>query len=309
MDRPRRNILIIANPIAGTGQTVQRVNALEAVLLSRNHHVEIYLTEKPGDARHQAEGLEDRFHCVVVAGGDGTVNEVINGLREPFTTPLIHMGTGTANQLAAHLGIPRNPKLLVSVIENGLLAKIDLGLVNNHRFILQTSAGFDASVTKIFANRPRARLGYLEYAVPIFRSLTKNSLQDMEVRIDDGPTTMVRGIMVTKVSRYGGLFVFCPTASLNSGSFEICLFKERLLSAHVCSYLAALFRISRLVPWMKVERGTRVRIQSDHPIPVQVDGTYSGTTPVDVRLIPAVIPVLVPDRVCGLQTFGTAKRE
>lgn len=288
---------------------MQRVHALEAVLRSRNHNAEIYVTEKPGDARQRAEDLEDRFHCVVVAGGDGTVNEVINGLREPFTTPLIHMGTGTANQLAAHLGIPRDPQLLASVIENGILAKIDLGVVNNHRFILQTSAGLDAAVTKMLANRPRGGLGYLEYAVPVFRSFTKNSLQDMEVRIDDGPTMLVRGIMLTKVRRYGGLFVFCPAASLSSGSFEICLFRERRLFAHIFSYVAAFFRISRVVPWMIVKRGTRVRIQSDHPIPIQIDGTYVGTTPVDVRLIPGVIPFLVPDQVCGERTLWTAKRQ
>lgn len=257
--------------------------------------METYVTEQPGDARQRAEDLGSNFDCVVVAGGDGTVNEVVNGLPEPFLTPLIHMATGTANQLASHLRIPRNPRILASFIEKGRETKIDLGLLNGHRFILQTSAGFDASVTHVLSHLPRLRLGYLEYFGPVLRALSKYRLQDVEVRIDDGPPTVVRGIIVTKARLYGGLFLFCPKASLSSGRFEICLFREQLVSAHILSYVAALCRMSRVVPWMSVESGNRIRIQSEQPIPVQIDGTYIGTTPADVRLIPSALPVLVPD--------------
>ncbi|MGC8907817.1 MAG: diacylglycerol/lipid kinase family protein [Desulfomonilaceae bacterium] len=288
-----RDILIIANPVAGKGKTVHKTRVLADLLRSRNHRVEVFITEKAGDATTRASNVRSSCDRIVIAGGDGTVNEVLNGLEEPFSIPIIHFATGTANQLAHHLKTPKKPAKLVHLIEDGTIRRIDMGLVGAHRFLLQTSAGFDALVTKVMAEQPRIGSGYLAYALPIVRALFRHGLADVDVQIDGGPAKKARGVIITKVSHYGGIFVFCKTASMDTGAFDICLFHEKSLVVHLCSFLAALLRLTPYVPWISHERGTHVVIQASSPTPVQIDGTYMGTTPIEVHLAPQAVPVLV----------------
>jgi len=298
-----RNVLIIGNPVAGTGKTISKISILEELLLSRNHCVEVLLTERPGDATNLARNIDASCDLIVVAGGDGTVNEVLNGLEEPFSIPLIHLGTGTANQLANHLKIPRNPANLVPLIENGATQLIDIGIAGQRRFLLQTSAGFDALVTKVLAEQPKIGLGYLAYTIPILRAVCRHRLADVDVQIDEGSATRSRGVIITKVSHYGGIFVFCKNASMQTGILDVCLFHERKLWVHLCSFIAALLRLTPYLPWISHARGTRIRVDAPSPTPVQIDGTYVGTTPIEVRLMPQCLPVIV-----GNSFRGTAER-
>ncbi len=289
-----RNIIIIGNPVAGSGSTVRKARYLENLLRSRSHRVEVFLTNRPGDATSRARDIDSSYDRIVVAGGDGTVNEVLNGLREPFSVPLVHFGTGTANQLANHLKIPKKTSDLVPLIENGTTQMVDIGVVGDHRFLLQTSSGFDAIVTKVLAEEPKVCSGYLAYLMPILRAIYRhNRLTDLDVQIDGRAPIKSRGVIITKVSHYGGLFVFCPNASMQTGAFDICLFQERKLWTHLCSFLAALLRLTPYVPWISHARGTRVSVDAPFPTPVQIDGTYVGTTPIEVRLIPRCLPVIV----------------
>ncbi len=294
-DAPVRDILIIANPVAGKGKAIKKTRILAELLRSRNHRVEVYITKKPGDATDRARRITPPCDRIVIAGGDGTVNEVLNGLEEPFPIPIIHFATGTANQLAHHLKTPRKPSKLIPLIEHGAIRRIDMGLVGAHRFLLQTSAGFDALVTKVMAEQPKIGLGYLAYALPIMRAIFRHGLTDVEVQIDGKEAERVRGVIITKVSHYGGIFVFCKSASMDTGAFDICLFHERSLAVHLCSFMAALLRLTPYVPWMSHERGTHVRIYASSSTPVQIDGTYAGTTPIEIQLIPRAVPVLVAE--------------
>ena len=288
-----RDILIIANPVAGKGKSVQKTRVLTDLLRSRNHRVEVFITEKPGDATTRARSVGSSCDRIVIAGGDGTVNEVLNGLEEPFSIPIVHFAAGTANQLAHHLKTPKKPAKLIPLIEDGAIRRIDMGLVGAHRFLLQTSAGFDALVTKVMAEQARIGSGYLAYAMPIIKAIFHHGLTDIDVQINGGDAKRARGVIITKVSHYGGIFVFCKSASMDTGAFDICLFHERSLLVHLCSFLAALLRLTPYVPWISHERGTHVRIQASSPIPVQIDGTYIGTTPIEVQLMPQAVPVLV----------------
>lgn len=295
MTRPyySRNVLIIGNPVAGKGKTAAKVDVLVKLLRSRNHRVEVFLTEKPGDASNRAREIDAWSDRIVVAGGDGTVNEVVNGLKEPFSIPLIHFATGTANQLAKHLKVPKNPADVAALIENGCTQMIDMGIVGQHRFLLQTSAGFDALITKVLADHPKVGSGYLAYLMPILRAVRRYGLNDVDVEIDGGTPIRSRGVIITKVSYYGGVFVFARNASLQAGVFDICLFLEKKLWVHLCSFLAALLRLTPYTPWIARARGTRVRVDAASPIAVQIDGTFVGTTPIEVRLIPRCLPVIV----------------
>ena len=99
-------VLIIGNPIAGTGRTERLVHEFGGLLARRGHDVEICLTARAGEAGKRARSISSNLGRLVVAGGDGTVNEVLNGLADPSRVPLLLLPTGTANQLALTLQLP-----------------------------------------------------------------------------------------------------------------------------------------------------------------------------------------------------------
>lgn len=292
------NILVIANPIAGTGKTVKRVQEFATILRSRGHNVEVFFTGQAGDALERACKVEV-FDRLVVAGGDGTVNEVLNGLPEPSCVPILHMPTGTANQLAQHLGLPKLPRLLVEVLEHGSVRKLDMGKIGKHRFLLQASAGFDALVTQVFEERSRKSTGYLAYAVPIVKAVLRRRPVSLDISVNGGQEISGETVMVTKVRYYGGIFVFAQHAQLDSGSFDICVFQSNKIRSLLMYAFAGLTHMASIVPGITHLTGSRVRIDSKNPVPVQIDGTYLGTTPVEIELLPALVPVIVPPTTRG----------
>lgn len=287
------NILVIGNPVSGTGKTVKSVQEFTTLLESRGHRVEVFFTGEAGDALRRACQVES-YDRLVVAGGDGTVNEVLNGLPEPSCVPILHMPTGTANQLAQHLGLPKHPGPLVDVLEHGSIKKLDMGKIGNHRFLLQASAGFDALVTRVIEEGPRKGTGYLAYAVPIIKAILRRTSSALDISVNGGKEISAQTVMVTKVRYYGGIFVFAKQARLDSGCFEICVFQSNKIRSLVIYALAGLAHLASIVPGITHLTGNHVRIDSKSPVPVQIDGTYLGTTPVEIELLPAVVPVVVP---------------
>ncbi len=142
------NVTLIANPVAGRGKAEGQIQKLVQILDRRGPHVETFLTQAAGDARRCASRIEPGPGTIVVAGGDGTLNEVLNGVADPSTTPIALLPTGTANVLAHELGIPNNPEDVAGILDQGVVRKLDMGTIGDSRFLLLVSTGFDAMVTE-----------------------------------------------------------------------------------------------------------------------------------------------------------------
>jgi diacylglycerol kinase family enzyme len=233
---------------------------------------------------------------LVVAGGDGTVNEVLNGLRDPGAVPLCHFGVGTANMLARELGLPKNPEFVAQIIETGAVLPIDVGLVNGHRFLSLVSAGFDGLVTKEIVGLGRKIRGYCGYARPIAKALRRYRPVNLEVRVDGRDTFIGTNVMVLKVRKYGGIFVFARNASFDSGSFEVRVFSGRSLFSLAKYGLAGVARVTEALRDVhRVSAGT-VEISADCPFPVEADGDYIGSGAVSISLAPQKLRAIVPLR-------------
>jgi diacylglycerol kinase (ATP) len=288
------HVLIIANPIAGTGQTERLVREFGDLLTNRGHDVEICLTARAGEAEETARSLGNGLDRLVIAGGDGTMNEVLNGLADPSRIPILHLPTGTANQLALTLQLPDNQEQLTTCLEQGLTKRIDMGVAGGRRFLLLVSAGFDAKVAEQVRKSRGNTLGYSGYMLPILKTAAAHRPARLRIVVDDREEITGYNVMVLKVRRYGGIFVFADDASLDSGNFEICVFREGTIG-WLCLYaLAGLTRKASEFPGLICTTGRKVRIESDDPVPVEIDGDHCGVTPIDIELQPAVVPVIVP---------------
>lgn len=288
------DVLVIGNPISGTGQTESRLAELVVALERNGHQVDVFLTQGPHDALNCARDVGQGVDRLVVVGGDGTVNDVLNGLPNPSLVPILQMPTGTANMLARELRLPWNPREVADLIDNGDVRTVDMGLAGAHRFILLASAGFDAAVTKEIMKSRGARLGYAGYIRPIFKTLKGFRPIDLRVTVDEERTYTGANVMVLNSRSYGGYFVFSDQARLDSGQFDVCVFTGIRRTDIVRYSVAAFFNwVSRLSD-VTHDTCRRVRIDSAEPCPVQADGDYLGSTPVEIELKPASVSVVVP---------------
>ena len=160
-------VLVIANPVSGRERTSTIVRQFVACVKKRGHTVEVKFTNEPHDASQIASRISPDFDRLLIAGGDGTINEVLNAADSDRLPPILVLPTGTANILARELSLPRGVTRLARLMENGQVRNIDIGLVNERKILLLVSSGFDALVTRhIKANRHQ-RLCFRGYLNPL----------------------------------------------------------------------------------------------------------------------------------------------
>jgi YegS/Rv2252/BmrU family lipid kinase len=289
-------VLVVANPAAGSGRGRARTDEVVRRLEARGHAVERYATRRAGDARRRVAEAEGAVDCVVAAGGDGTLNEVVNGLVDPSRTPLVPLALGTANMLAGALGIPRDPDAFVRVVEGGCLRHVDLGLVGGARFLGVAGVGFDALVTEAVRATRRGTLGYPGYALPILRTLARYTPPRLRVRLDGGAPEACGFVIVAKLPNYGGLFAVTPDARPDSGHLDVCLFRDASIPGLVRIVAPAWRGTLGARADCLVTTATRIEVacEDERPASVQLDGDAWGHTPVEVTLEPRVVPMLVP---------------
>ncbi|NLF02831.1 MAG: diacylglycerol kinase family lipid kinase [Anaerolineales bacterium] len=294
---------LVYNPAAGP-RDMHR--ALRHVVDSIERHgwsVELKLTEKPGDATSLSEQAADAgLDVVIVAGGDGTLNEAVNGLVGSDTA-LAVLPVGTGNMWAKQMGIPTytlaNPLRLHEAAEGlvqGVVRSIDVGKVNGRHFLCWAGIGLDAQVTTEMEPRPRhtKRLGALAYVVATI--LVARDFRGFRARAWlDG--SVVRGrtllVLVSNIPRYAGVPVGQDTR-IDDGLLDAFVFKGLGFPYAVAHVLKILSRRHLQDPRVVHRQVRHVEVQTEWATPVQVDGNPIGTTPVVLDVVPGGLRVLVP---------------
>ncbi|HXX94662.1 MAG TPA: diacylglycerol kinase family protein [Planctomycetota bacterium] len=306
----RDPVKIISNPFSGGGRARGVAAAVIERLRARGCRVELAETEHAGDARTRAAETAG-FAAVGCVGGDGTVNEVLNGLPEKAPPPLAAVPCGTANVLAKELGLPRDPEGLARMIAEGREIPWDLGVEHRsgRRFLLFASAGYDAHVVHLFHATRRKPLQIWSYAlynmwlyiVWGFKSIREYTVP--QIRVDlDGRTlaTDATWVQISNIRSYGGPLVFTPHAMPDDGAFEVMIQKAprkrdvfRMFWAAILNFL---FGVTYRMHDVTFHTARRVRLASANgsPVPIQVDGDPGGHTPADFEVLPGGVRILAP---------------
>jgi diacylglycerol kinase (ATP) len=284
--------LIIFNPAAGW----RRRRRLAPVLAQLGEHGCAFVlreTQAPGDAeRFAAEVDPGAFDLVVVAGGDGTVNETINGLARSGL-PLALIPLGTANVLAAEIGLGPDPAAVARCVALGQPRPIALGAAAGRRFILMAGAGFDAHVVAGVSVPMKRWLGKGAYVLSTLRQLLVFDFPGYEV-LTDNTVRHAASVIVTNARYYGGRFVCAPEARLESDTLQVCLF-ERAGRLAAIGYGLALFsgRLPRLSSYRVVE-ARRIEVRGRPGDPTQVDGDGIGRLNVAIEVLPKALDLVFP---------------
>lgn len=289
-----KKALIVFNPAAGRG----RLRRLEEVIdgLGRlGCRSELFRTALPGDAEAAAiTAIDDGFDLLVAAGGDGTVNEVANGLAAADSQlPVAFLPLGTANVLAAEIGLAGTPRSVVEMIGRGRRRVIRLGQVDGRQFLLMASAGLDATVVRHVDLVLKRQTGQLAYAIEAIRQTLAYDFPQFAVTVDDLPY-QARMVVVCKARCYGGPYQAAPRADLGDPQFQVVLLEDGGLKS-LLRYGFGL--VSGRLPVMngvKILPGCKVTIDGPLWAPVQADGDLVGTLPIEIRLSDKTITLVTP---------------
>ncbi|WP_413206165.1 diacylglycerol/lipid kinase family protein [Rhodospirillum sp. A1_3_36] len=250
-------------------------------------------TQAAGDAgRFAAAASRRTFDLVVVAGGDGTINDTINGFT-PDSPALGLIPLGTANVLAHELGQGMKPDAIVRSLIAGQRIAVYPGVVNGRRFMMMAGVGFDAHVVNGVKRPMKLRLGKLAYALEALRQLVLHPCPPLDAQIDGRP--VVAATLVAQRGRlYGGRFTLAPDANLKIPLFQATLF-PRAGRLAMAGYSAALplGLLTRLGLVEHVE--ARCIEVAGHPgDPVQADGDVIAHLPAKLTLDDHPIHITVP---------------
>lgn len=276
---------LLLNPAAGAGRALRFAQAARARLQERGIAVELKASTETGGierlARCLATGGAER---IVVCGGDGTMHEAVNGLAGSSTILGLLPG-GRGNDLATVLGVPPGPAAAADWFLDGPVQSIDVGVVNGRRFGTVVALGLDADValrTRSGWWKHGGRPGYVACGVArlfTYRAPHLRLTGDFGVR--EGRYLLCA---VSNSGSYGGGVRIAPHSALDDGQLDLCLVKD-------LPRLAALPLIPRILRGrhggakvVEFLRTSRLRIESDEPVPAVADGEPAGPTPAEVTL-------------------------
>jgi len=287
------SVLIIHNPVAGR-RSQTRVTRLFERLSERGIEVNVKPTSRRGDARETARLVGD-VDVIVAAGGDGTVNEVIDGLAARdgnLSCPAVaFLPLGTSNVLAWELALPKDPDELARLITANTRLMVHPGIANGRRFILMASTGLDARAVAAVKPTIKRVIGAGAYVVAAFTALRQPApLYRVNV---DGRDFEARTVIVTRARCYGGAFMLAPNAGLETAAFQVVMMPSYgIFSALKYGLALALGRLHRLAD-VTVMPGMTVEIAGPSGDPVQIDGDIATGLPLSLSVDKRAIPFIV----------------
>lgn len=296
-------VKVIWNPYANRWNSLKRRTEVETALRSAGIDYEIAFSERPGHLiQLAAQAVQEGFSNILAAGGDGTINEVVNGIqqsagdRQPATLGVLPLGS--ANDLVVNLGLPKDLNAAAEVISRGKVKNLDLCEVNQRYFVNNAALGLEPSITVIQESIRRVS-GVPRYLLAAIKGVMRNPRWTMRLEWDggeyEGPVTLVT---VGNAPVTGGLFYMTPHADPFDGKLTF-----------VYGYLPTRFQIFKLLPHtMRPGIGSYVehpavheinttwlRVKSSQPTPAHTDGEVfsKGLFEVEYTIHPGKQPILL----------------
>lgn len=300
-----RDAVLIVNPLAGGGRRVPQLDEARRIFQRAGIETELQNTTQPGEATHMARrAVEQSRQLVIVCGGDGTVNEVVNGLA-CTQVPLAVLPAGTANVLAKELSLPWNLPRAAERIATAPYRRIALGLAipekssGEPRYFLSV-AGAGADGALVSAVRPEIKLkaGILAYWQEGFRQLTRYDFPMFRTQLAGVPSDIDASLVIVgRTKHYGGPFKITTEADLLEPEFELVFVTTRSAWRYI-AYLPLIWlgklRNARYVRFFKSNK-LCCAAKNGSQVQIQVDGEPAGRLPVEFRIVPDALTLAIPD--------------
>jgi YegS/Rv2252/BmrU family lipid kinase len=300
-------IAYIVNPKSGASSCKLTGRQFERYLFDKGFEVRVRLTTSLSHACELATDSAVDYHCalVVVVGGDGTVREVAHGL-EGSDKPLLIVPCGTENLLANELGFDEKLNTIIKTFEGGYVRPLDLGSANGKCFTSIAGFGFDGDVVRRVSEQRKGHIDYFDYFWPIWRTFWNYKFSSMKVEVDGEEIFNGRGLVfVGNISRYALGLEILHHADFSDGLLDVCIYKCAS-QAHLVKHSAmTILKHHAHRPDVIYRQGKNITVSSETgAIKTEIDGDPGPGLPVEIKVIPRAVNVMVPEgaKPAGMRT-------
>lgn len=307
-----RDAALIYNPLAGRGRWRRERDLDRAAHLLDAYGLRVsrVATTGAGSATELARReLAAGRDLIIVCGGDGTVNEVVNGMVGS-PVPLALLPAGTGNVLAKELGLPWDIWRAAEYIPRGVVRRIALGRAlrlspstslragsgqaSERYFLCVAGAGADANIVYHLEETSKLRLGMLSYWLEGFRRLGVYDFPEFEV-VAGQERLAATQLIVSRTKNYGGPIQITRRADLYRDDFEVCVFPRRFRLIYLVYFLAQLLGELERFPEVRFLRTRQLQAETRaSQVYVQADGEPAGQLPMEFSIVPDALSLLVP---------------
>lgn len=288
---------IIYNPTSGREVFKKHLATVLQKLEKAGYEASCHATTAAGDAIEAAKvAVERKYDIVIAAGGDGTINEVVNGLAEQeFRPKLGVIPVGTTNDFARALHIPRDIEAATDIIVQGDTIPVDIGKMNRSYFINIAGGGRLTELTYEVPSKLKTMLGQLAYYMKGIEMLP--SIRATEVRIEyDGKLFEGEAMLflVGLTNSVGGFEKLAPDSSINDGLFSLIILKKTNLAEFIRVVSAAITGNHINDPNIIYTSANRIKVSSSEKMQINIDGEFGGLVPAEFENLYRHLEVFVP---------------
>ncbi len=299
---PIRQCTVIVNPTSGRERAPRYIPLLHSTLAKRFDDITIKLTEKAGDASQFAKAAAMEGRDVICMGGDGTINEVINGMAPVGSDSTFgFIPFGTVNDLARALHIPRSPQGAIRMLETAAKTHIDVGKINDQYFINVVAAGLIPEAVSEVSIKEKTLFGSLAYFMKGVQVLNKQKSYHFKIEEENGTVIQVSSPLIAAMltDSAGSFRNLIPPEERNKGIIKLCLF-------HDFAWLNAIRQAPKLLAGFQMGpdfvtvvgvKKAHISIDDEEDLWTNVDGDKGPKFPIDLEILPSRLPVFVPRHV------------
>lgn len=298
--------LFIINPSSGRQNFLDMVEALTGRLIMKQlvSHIDVVYTKKQEDAKKAAAAIkEGQYDFVTAVGGDGTLNEVINGVILSGTrTPIAVISAGTVNDFANYLNLPQNVSDFCYMIEKFQCKEVDVGMVNEQYFVNVLAGGLLTDVGYKVPKELKAIMGKMAYYVECAKDLPKNLFNTMKLRFESEEYNQEVEALVFIIANsrsVGGFKNMASLASVSDGMLDV-LVLRKVEFPNITNLLIKILQGDHInhpsVDYFQTKYLKITDLGEKQSVTVDYDGECFGELPVEVKVVPKAIQILVPEK-------------
>ncbi len=281
-----RKIRFIINPVAGDGSSKLLLSKIKEKMSSQSAVIDFKISSHKGHITELAEeAVHEKFTDLIVAGGDGTIIEAVNGiLGAPIRLGILPSGTG--NDYARSVGISSDfDEAMENILETDIVLS-DIGLVNGEAFLNSVGVGIDSDVVETTQKIKNMFPGSMAYALSTVKSILTYRAKHVRIHLDD--VVLERKVMLIAIGNgkyIGGGMKITPNAKVDSGDFEICIVRD-ISKPRFLKLFPSVFKGDHVgIAEVEMFQAKSIQIESlDKPLSVNADGSIVGSTPAKVSM-------------------------
>jgi len=297
---------LIVNPTAGAGRTAKKWPYIKALLKNTGLRFEHDITEAPGHAIELAKSAVNKgYKLVVSVGGDGTINEIVNGIYATGDMKDVELGiigTGTGSDYIRTIGVSKYYQESCHHLMNPMKKSVDLGMVEftengqpaKRIFANFAGLGFDAEVVKATTKKFKNFGGKPAYLMGLLSTFTTYQNRQIQITINGQTETHKVCTIVMSNGKYGGgSMLLAPNADPCDGLFDVIIIGD-VTKPDLLRSLPRIYKGTHLThPKVTVKRTNMITISSDDPMAIQADGDLLGEAPARFSVLPSALNILV----------------